>query len=325
MRAIVQPRYGPVESVELRDLPAPSPKDGEVLVRVHASSVNAADCEMLRGIAMVRITAPFRPASRIPGSDVAGVVEQIGAGVTDLAVGDTVMGDTSEHGFSAFAEYVAAPATAFCRAPTNLSFEEAAAVPSAAWVAIKGVRDHRELGPDSRVLINGAGGGMGTFAVQMAAASGAHVTGVDSAAKLGLVRSLGAQDAIDYAAQDPTRTDSPYDLILDVFARRSVRDWRRALKPDGAYLMVGGSSARVLQGALSQLYSRTSEQKLGLLFGWPHSRQDMDDVNALIESGAVRPVIDRVYPLEDAAAALRRVEDGAMLGKVVIAVAETPE
>jgi len=326
MRAIVQSKYGPPESVELRELPTPSPKDGEVLIRVQTAAVNAADCEVLRGFAIVRMTSPLRPAARIPGSDVAGVVEQIGAGVTDLAVGDTVMGDTSEHGYSAFAEYVAAPATAFCRIPTNLSFEEAAAVPSAAWVAIKGIRDHRELGPDSRVLISGAGGGMGTFAVQMAAARGAHVTGVDSAAKLDLVRSLGAQDAIDYAAQDPTRTDSPYDLILDVFARRSVGDWRRALKPDGAYLMVGGSSGRILQGALlGQLYSQTSEQKLGLLYGWPHTREDMDDVNGLIESGAVRPIIDRRYPLEDTAAALRRVEEGAMLGKVVIAVAETPE
>jgi NADPH:quinone reductase-like Zn-dependent oxidoreductase len=324
MRAIVQPKYGPPETVELRDVPRPEPKAGEVLVRVHASSVNAADCETLRGYAFVRMASPFRPANRIVGSDVAGVVERIGAGVTDLAVGDEVMADTSEHGYGAFAEYVAAPAAAFCRVPVGISLEEAAAVPSAAWVAIKGIRDRRELGPGSRVLVSGAGGGMGTFAVQMAKARGAHVTGVDSAAKRELLRSLGADEVIDYQTQDPIVGGATYDLVLDVFARRSVRDWRRILAPDGAYLMVGGSAGRVLHGFLvGQLASQTSGQHLGLPYGWPHTRQDMDEVNALIEAGDVRPVIDRRYPLEQAAAALRRVEDGLALGKVVVTVAES--
>ena len=318
MRAIVQPRYGPPESVELRDVPKPKPKAGEVLVRVMASSVNAADLEILSGSILVRMAAPRRPASRIAGSDVAGVVERVGPGVTGPVVGDEVMGDLSEHGYGAFAEYAAAPAEALCRKPARLSFDQAAAVPSAAWVAIKGMR---EVEPRSRVLVNGAGGSMGTFAVQMAAARGAHITGVDSAAKLELIRELGATETIDYATADPTQGDERYDLVLDVFARRSVREWRRVLTPTGAYRMVGGSTWRILSGfAVGTLVSRTSDQQLGVLLGWPHSRRDMDEVNELLESGAIRSVIDRTYPLEEAAAAMRRVEDGLAHGKVVITV-----
>lgn len=323
MRAIVQPKYGPPESVRLQDMPAPEPKAGEVLVRVQASSVNAADCETLRGYAFVRMASPFRPANRIVGSDVAGVVERVGADVTELAEGDRVMGDTSEHGYGAFAEYVAAPEGAFCRLPHELGMEEAAAVPSAAWVAIKAMRDERFSKPGCRVLVNGAGGGMGTFAVQMASARGAHVTGVDSAAKLELVRSLGADEVIDYRARDPLTTGASYDLVLDVFARRSIREWQRILTPDGAYRMVGGSAWRVLHGFLvGRRLSQGSDQDLGMLYGWPHSRADMDEVNAFLESGAVRPVTDRSYPLEEAAAALRRVEDGLALGKVVVTIAD---
>jgi NADPH:quinone reductase-like Zn-dependent oxidoreductase len=323
MRAIVQPRYGPPESVELRDVPVPGLGEGEVLVRVRASSVNATDVEILDGMVLVRMASPLRPASRIVGSDVAGVVERVGPGVSEPKPGDEVIADLSEHGHGAFAEYVAAPATAFAPRPTNLSLEEAAAVPSAAWVAIKGVRDRRELGPSSRVLVNGAGGGMGTFAVQMAKARGAEVTGVDAGPKLEMIRSIGADHVIDYESQDVTRLGERYDLILDVQARRSVHDWRRALAPDGAYLMVGGSTGRILQGVLyGQLVSRTSDMSMGILPGWPHSRRDMEDVNALIEAGSVRPVIDRTYPLAEAAQALRYVKSGEALGKVVIRVAD---
>jgi NADPH:quinone reductase-like Zn-dependent oxidoreductase len=323
MKAIVQPRYGPPESVELRDVPMPEPTDGEVLVRVHASSVNAADVETLRGFALVRMAAPLRPKHLIAGSDVAGVVERVGTGVTDLQLGDEVMGDLSEHGYGAFAEFVAAPPEALCRKPAAPTFEEAAAVPSAAWVAIKGIRDVRDLGPESRVLINGAGGGMGTFAVQMAKATGAEVTGVDSSNKLDLIRELGADHVIDFGMTDVTRAGKHYDLILDVFARRSIRDFAGILTPDGAYRMVGGSTFRILQGfALGALISRSSDQDLGMLYGWPHTRQDMQDVNELIESGAIRPAIDRVYPLEEVAAALRRLDDGDVSGKVVIGIRE---
>ena len=319
MQAIIQPRYGSPDVLELTDLPVPQPKADEVLVRVRASSVNAADIETLGGMFLVRMASPLRPAHRIPGSDVAGVVEQVGSAVTSLAPGDEVFGDLSEFGYGAFAEFVSAKAAAFWPRPAGLTFEEAAAVPSAAWVAIKGIRDQVVLGAGSEVLVNGAGGGMGTYAVQMAVARGAAVTGVDRADKLELVRSLGAVRVIDYQAVDYTRQPERYDLIIDVFARRSVRDSRRALKPAGAYTVVGASTPRILQSfLLGALLTRTSDQRIGPLFGWPHSEQDVDDVNELIEAGAVRPVIDRVYPLAKAPDAMQRVADGDVAGKAVI-------
>ncbi len=318
MRAIVQPKYGGPESVRLADVPTPEPRDGEVLVRVRSSSVNAADVEVLDGYLFVRMASPFRPASRITGSDIAGAVEAVGPGVTDLQPGDEVMGDLSEHGYSAFAEYATAPAQAVCRLPQGLTLEDAGAVPSAAWVAIKAAR---EMQAGQRVLVNGAGGGMGTFAVQMAKARGAHVTAVDSAEKLELLRSIGADETIDYRAEDVTASDERYDHVLDVIARRSVRDWRPILTPTGRYRMVGGSAVRVLAGfAQGRILSQPGGQDLGLLMGWPQSRQDMDEVNAFIESGQVRPVIGHRFPLEEAATALRVVKDGRSMGKVAIEI-----
>ena len=316
MRAIVQPGYGPPESVELRDLPIPSPGDGQVLVRVRSSSVNAADVEVLDGFLFVRMVAPFRPAHRVVGSDIAGVVERVGAGVTDLAPGDEVMGDLSEHGYGAFAEYAVAPAEAVCRLPAGITLEDAGAVPSAAWVAIKAVRD---VQPGERVLVNGGGGGLGTFAVQMAKARGAHVTGVDSAAKLELMRSLGADEVVDYRTDDVVSLGDRYDMVLDVFARRSVSEWQRVLAPTGRYRMVGGSAFRILAGFVrGRRLSRTDGQSLGLLMGWPQTRSDMAETNALLESGQVRPVIGDRFPLEEATAALRQVKGGRAMGKVVI-------
>ena len=323
MRAVVQSRYGRPESVKLRDVPVPEPKAGEVLVRVRASSVNAADIEILGGWLFVRMASPLRPANRIVGSDVAGTVERVGPGVTELEPGDEVMGDLSQHGFGGFADFVAAPVEALAAKPAALTFGEAAAVPSAAWVAIKAFGNERDLGPGNEVLVNGAGGGMGTFAVQMAVARGARVTGVDRAHKLQAIRSLGAERVVDFEREDATGSGVRYDLILDVQAHRSVRDWERVLAPGGAYLIVGGSTRRILQAAfVGQLASRGSDRRLGILPGWPHRRRDMDDVNELIASGAVRPVIDRTYPLAEAAAALRHVADGRAVGKVVIEIAD---
>jgi NADPH:quinone reductase-like Zn-dependent oxidoreductase len=320
MKAIVQARYGRPSSVRSADVPEPTAGPGQVLVRVHASSVNAADVEILAGYALVRIAAPFRPANRIVGSDVAGVVERVGPGVTELTPGDEVMGDLSMDGFGAFAELVAAGVDAFTAKPAGLTFDEAAAVPSAAWVAVKGIRA-RPLESGSHVLVNGAGGGMGTFAIQMAKARGAHVTAVDRGFKHELLRSIGADEVVDFESADPTAIDRRFDLILDVTAHRSVRDWHRVLAPAGAYLIVGGPSRRIIEGALlGRLLSRHGEQRLGLLVGWPHSERDKTEVSELITSGLVRPVIDRAYPLAEAAAALQHVADGRALGKVVIRV-----
>jgi NADPH:quinone reductase-like Zn-dependent oxidoreductase len=316
MRAIIQPRYGGPESVELAEVPTPSPKAGEVLVGVRSSSVNGADVEILDGFPIIRMTAPFRPANRIAGTDVAGVVERTGPGVTDLHIGDEVMGDLSEHGGGGFAEYAVAPVEAVCRIPRGLTLEDAGAIPTAAWVAIKAAR---EIEADSRVLINGAGGSMGIFTLQMAKARGAHVTGVDTAAKLELLRSLGADEVIDYQAEDVTHSDERWDVVLDVFARRSLSDWRRILSPTGKYRMVGGSARRIFAGFVrGRMMSSEGGQDLGLLFGWPHTRQDMDEVNALIEGGRLRPVIGSRYPLEEAAVALRELKEGRVLGKAML-------
>ncbi len=316
MRAIIQPRYGGPGSVELTEVPTPSPKDGEVLVRVRSSSANGADVEILDGFPIVRMTSPFRPANRIAGTDMAGVVERTGPGVTDLHIGDEVMGDLSEHGGGGFAEYAVAPAEAICRVPSGLALEDAGAVPTSAWVAIKGTR---ELVGGERVLVNGAGGSMGVFALQMAKAQGAHVTGVDSGAKLELLRSLGADEVIDYQKEDVTRSDERWDLVLDVFARRSLSDWRRILSPTGKYRMVGGSARRIFAGFVrGRMMSQKGGQDLGLLFGWPHTRQDMDEVNALFETGRLRVPIGQRFPLEQAAEALQVVKDGRSIGKVVI-------
>lgn len=316
MRAIIQPRYGGPESVELADVPTPDPKAGEVLVRVNNSSVNGADVEILDGFPIIRMTSPFRPANRIAGTDIAGVVERAGSGVTELQVGDAVMGDLSEHGGGGFAEYAVAPVEAICRIPSGLALEDAGAIPTAAWVAIKAAR---EIAAEDRVLVNGAGGSMGILTLQMAKARGAHVTGVDTAAKLELLRSLGADEVIDYQTVDVTRSDERWDVILDVFARRSLSEWRRILTPTGTYRMVGGSARRIFAGFVrGRMMSRTGGQDLGLLFGWPHTREDMDEVNALIEDGLLRPVIGSRYPLEEAAVALQELKEGRVLGKAML-------
>ena len=297
-------------------MPTPSPREGEVLVRVRSSSVNGADVEILDGFPIIRMTAPFRPASRIAGTDIAGVVERTGPGVTDLHVGDEVMGDLSEHGGGGFAEYAVAPVEAVCRIPRGLTLEDAGAVPTAAWVALRGARD---VVAGSRVLVHGAGGSMGIFALQMAKARGAYVTGVDNAGKLELIRSLGADEAIDYEQEDVTLSDERWDVVLDVFARRGLSDWRRILSATGRYRMVGGSARRIFSGFVrGRMMSQEGGQDLGLLFGWPHTRQDMDEVNELIEAGQLRPVIGSRYPLEEAAAALQELKEGRVIGKAVL-------
>lgn len=319
MKAIVRSRYCTPDGLKLRDVERPVPDEGEALVRVHASSVNSADLEYLKGMSLIRVAAPFRPADRILGSDIAGVVEAVGAGVSQVEAGDRVWADLSEHGFGAFAEYVAAPEAALAPMPDGLTFEEAAAVPSAAVIALQGVRDYRPIETGDRVLVNGAGGGMGSFAVQLAASMGAVVTGVDSADKLDLVRSLGATEAIDFRREDYTTRGQQYQLIVDVSCYRSVRDSQRALTADGAYVVVGGSTPRVLQTALlGPMLSQSSEQEMGLLMGKLNRRTDLDDLAGMLEAGTIRPAIDRHYTLAEVPDALRYLAEGSVRGKAVI-------
>jgi NADPH:quinone reductase-like Zn-dependent oxidoreductase len=322
MKAIVCTEYGSPDVLQLKDVPKPVPKDDQVLVKVHAASVNAADLETLRGDFIVRIASPRKPIYEIPGSDIAGQVEAVGRDVVQYQPGDEVWGDLSfPHGLGAFAEYVCASEKALAPKPASMTFEEAATYPQAAIVALQSLRDKGRIQPGQKVLINGAGGGMGTFAVQLAKYFGADVTGVDSRPKLDMLQSIGADHVIDYRQEDYTRSGQRYDLILDVAAYRSVFDYRRALTPEGIFMMVGGSVGTLLQVvSLGTLISRRGSQRIGLNAWEPNKREDLAFLAELFEAGKVVPVIDRRYPLREVPEALRYLEKEPYLGKIVITV-----
>jgi NADPH:quinone reductase-like Zn-dependent oxidoreductase len=317
MKAVVRQVYGPPEVLELVEVDEPVPGEGEVLVRVRATSLNASDWEILRGKPLYgRIFGLFRPRFRILGSDVAGTVEAVGPGVTRFEPGDAVYGDIFER-FGGLAEQVCVPEGLLRPKPEPMSFEQAAALPQSGTIALQGLRDKGGVRPGQTVLINGAGGNAGTFAIQIAKDLGAEVTGVDSAEKLDLMRSLGADHVIDYAEEDFTSSGQRYDLILDLVGRHSVLDFKRALAPAGRYLLVGGAM-KLLFGVLflGTLVSLFSRKKMGLLA--IELRQGLDRLEQLFESGAVVPVIDRCYPLRQAPQALRRLGQGHARGKLVI-------
>jgi NADPH:quinone reductase-like Zn-dependent oxidoreductase len=269
---------------------------------------------------MNRIGGLRTPKRTILGADVAGRVEAVGSGVTQFQPGDEVFGDLSGCGWGGFAEYVCARPSALALKPAGLSFDEAAAVPQAGVLALQGLRDKGRLQAGQRVLINGAGGGVGTFAVQLAKARGAEVTGVDSAVKLDLVRALGADYVIDYAQADFTEGDARYDLILDVVGLHSMFDIKRVLNSTGRYVMVGGRTPRILQSlVIGPAVAAVGRQHMGLLVHRP-SAKDLVALGRLLETGTVRSVIDRRYPLHEVAEALWYFGTGAVLGKVVITV-----
>ena len=319
VKALVRDRYGGPSVLRVDERPLPRVGARDVLVQVRAASVNAADVDYLRGTFLVRVTGPFRPSVRVLGSDIAGTVESVGSDVTRFAPGDEVFGDLFASGFGAFAEYARAPESALVAKPAGLAFEQAATLPQAGLLALQGLRHGRPVEPGDSVLINGAGGGAGTFAVQIAKSMGAHVTGVDSARKLGLLRALGADEVIDYAEQDFTRTGRPYDRIIDFVSRRSPADYRRVMADEGRCLIVGGSTLRLAQAAIAgAVRSHDSGQKVGLLLWRAMDAGDLERLVGLVLAGEVTPVIERTYRLSEAAEALRRTEAGDVLGKVVI-------
>jgi NADPH:quinone reductase-like Zn-dependent oxidoreductase len=327
MKAITQKRYGPPDVLCLRDVAKPEPRDNEVLIRVRASSVNAADMDLLRGMFMVRVAAPLRPRNRIPGSDVAGIVETVGKTVTRFKPGDEVFGDLSECGFGAFAEYVCAPADALTSKPVGLTFEEAATIPQAAIIALQGLRDTKSVQPGQHVLVNGAGGGMGTYAVQIAKSFEAEVTAVDSGSKQDMLGSLGADHFIDYAVQDYTAGEQRYDFILDMVGNHTIAEYKRALAPDGTLGLVGGPMRLFLKVHLRgarQSQSQSEGQKLGLVMWKPNRAKDVAFVKELLETSKIVPVIDGSYALGDTAEAFRRLEAGGICGKAVIAIGSEP-
>lgn len=325
MNAIVLHQYGSPDVLNLEEVPKPTPKENEVLVKVHATSVNAGDWHLMRGDPfLIRLGAGLRkPKTKLLGADVAGQVEAVGSNVTQFRPGDAVFGDLSRYGFGAFAEYVAAPEDAFVLKPANHSFAQAAAVPEAAVTALQGLRDHGQIQPGQTVLINGASGGVGTFAVQIAKALGAEVTGVCSTGKVEMVRSIGADHVIDYTQEDFTQNGRHYDLILAVGGDVPISAYRRALSPQGRYVMIGGSSMKQLFQAMfmGPWLSMTGSQKLGLMLVKPN-QQDLAFVAELLETGKVVPVIDKAYPFSDLPDAIRYLEAGRAQGKVVINVAQ---
>jgi NADPH:quinone reductase-like Zn-dependent oxidoreductase len=323
MQAVVQDRFGPPDTLRLVDTAIPEIGPADVLVKVQAAAVNPYDWHMLRGdprIARLMGVGLTRPKARIAGVDVAGRVHEVGADVRDLRPGDEVFGFAR----GAFAEYAAADASLLIAKPARLSFEQAAAMPMAAVTALHAIRDHGRVQTGQRVLVNGAAGGVGSFAVQIAAALGAEITGVCSAGNADLVRSVGAAHVIDYAVKDFADGSVRYDVILDNVGNRTLRDLRRAVTPTGTVVVNGGGSpgrliggiGAILRAAVVNLFVR---QRITMVpTAW--SGEDLRAVAELVEAGTLRSVIDRKYPLLDTAAALRYVEGGHTHGKVVIAM-----
>jgi NADPH:quinone reductase-like Zn-dependent oxidoreductase len=323
MKAIVFTQYGSPDGLVLKEVPTPVPKDGEVLVRVHASSVNSWDWEFLQGTPFVNrlmfgLLKP-KPGKQSLGADIAGKVEAVGKQVTRFQPGDEVFGDLW-NSWGGFAEYACAPETSLQLKPANATFEEAAAVPQAGVLALQGIRKAGQLKPGQKVLINGAGGGVGSFAIQLAKLAGAAVTGVDTSHTALLIRLLGPAHVIDYTQVDFSKTGERYDLIVDCQCYRSMFDNLRALTPVGTFAMIGGSMARVLQlGLLSRIAPLIGERrKLRLVADGPN--QGLAELKALIEAGKLVPVIDKTYSLDEVPAALHYFGTGRHTGKIAITV-----
>ncbi len=324
MKAIVYTQYGSPDVLHLAEVEKPAIKEDEVLVKVHAASVNAADWHLLTAdIFLVRLMAGgvLKPKNTILGADVAGRVEAVGRNVKQFRPGDEVFGDVFGHGGGSFAEYVAAPESVLVLKPANLSFEQAAAVPLAAVTALQGLRDKGQIQPGQKVLIQGAAGGVGTFAVQIAKAFGAEVTAVCSTRNGGQARSLGADQVIDYTQEDFTRSGQQYDLILAVNGYHPLGAYKRALTPGGIYVMAGGSPAQMFQALLlGPWLSMIGNRKMGGVSAKSNPK-DLEIIKELLEAGKVVPVIDRCYPLSETAEAFRYLGAGHARGKVVVTMA----
>jgi NADPH:quinone reductase-like Zn-dependent oxidoreductase len=321
MNAVVHDKYGPPDVLRLKEAKKPIPRDDEVLMEVHAASVNYSDWVYVRGkpfAARFMGSGLLKPKTMMLGADVAGRVGAVGRNTKQFRPEDEVYGDLSVCGWGGFAEYVSVPERALALKPANLSFEEAAAVPQAALVALQGLRDEGQIQPGQKVLINGASGGIGTFAVQLAKFFGAEVMGVCGTRNLDMVRSLGADHVIDYTREDVTQNGQRYDLILDIKAYRSISDYKRALSSKGIYVLAGGSLARILQTAM------TGNEKM-VNFQVKPNQEDLGFMTELLEAGEVVPVIDRRYPLSEVAEAVRHYGKGHARGKVVITVAHNSQ
>lgn len=320
MKAVVYTKYGSPDVLQLKEVDRPTPKDNELLIRLQAAALNAADGHLLRGKPLLlRLEyGLLKPKRQILGADIAGRVEAVGRKVKALQPGDEVFGDLSGCGFGGFAEYVAVPEHAVVLKPEGMTFEQAAATPMAAVTALQGLRDKGKIQPGHKVLIYGASGGVGTFAVQLAKVFGADVTAVCSSSKVELVRSLGADHVIDYRHEDFTQRGERYDLILAVNGDRSVLEYKRALTPTGICVVIGGSMKQIFQAMLlGPLLSVTGSQTLSNLLAKPNPR-DLTLIAELLEARQITPVIDRCYPLHEVPDAMRDLEQAHARGKVII-------
>jgi NADPH:quinone reductase-like Zn-dependent oxidoreductase len=326
MRAIVQDTYGPPEVLELRDIDRPVPGDGEVLVRVHAAGLDRGVWHVMTGLPyLIRVVVPTlgprKPKVPVRGMDLAGRVEAVGRGVTRFQPGDEVFGWTDA---GAYAQYTTAPEDHLAPKPANLGFEQAAAVPISGFAALQGLRDVGRIQAGQRVLVIGAAGGVGSFAVQLAKAFGAHVTGVASTTQLEVVRSLGADEVVDYTREDVTDGTRHWDLILDTAGHRSLSRLRRALTPQGTLVIVGSEVRGRFMGGFDRnlravALSRFVGQRLRMLASKPR-QEDLQTLRELLEAGKLTPVVDRTFPLPETPEAIRHLLRGHVRGKVVITV-----
>jgi NADPH:quinone reductase-like Zn-dependent oxidoreductase len=324
MKAIVYTQYGSPDILQFKNVEKPTPKDNEVLVKIHAASANPADWHLMRATPfLARLeNGLFKPKQTKLGVDIAGHVEAVGSRVTQFQPGNEVFGALSLSEMGGFAEYVCIPEELLALKPANTSFEQAAAVPLAALTALQGLRDKGQIQPGQKVLINGASGGVGSFAVQIAKSFGADVTGVCSTRNMDMVRSIGADHVIDYTQEDFTQNGQQYDLIYCAVGNRSVSDYKRALKPQGTCVIAGFTTLRLLfeHMILGPRRSKVGGQRVGPSGTVAPNKKDLVFMAELLESGKVIPVIDRCYPLSETADAIRYLEAGRARGKVVITV-----
>lgn len=330
MKAIVNEIYGSPDILQIKEVPKPTPKENEVLVKVHAASINSWDWDFIKGTYFfIRLIGPFKPKYNILGCDISGTVEAIGSKVKNLNVGDKVFGDISGDGWGGFAEYVCANEDLLAIKPNSISFEQAAALPQAGVLALQGIQNNGKLKAGQKILINGAGGGVGTFAIQIAKSIGAEITSVDKSEKLNMLRKLGSDYVIDYEKEDFAQNGIKYDFILDVVGNRSFNVYKKSLSKNGVYGMVGGPLSLILNIALRGMllskigkwFGRKAGKNIGLVIHIPNTK----DLNALIdlyEKGILAPVIHKVYQLEKSKEAFNEFSYGNFIGKIVLSVNE---
>jgi NADPH:quinone reductase-like Zn-dependent oxidoreductase len=323
MKAIVQTKYGTFDALKLRDVEKPTPNDDEVLVRVHASSVNTGNMVSVSGKPFIARawSGWLKPKFMNPGSDVAGIVESVGKGVTQFKPGDEVFGDNFLHGAGTYAEYVCVPQHELVLKPANISFEEAAAVPQAALVALQGLRNEGQIKAGQKVLITGASGGNGTYAVQIAKAFDTEVTAVVSTRNIELVRSLGADHVIDYTQEDFVEKGEQYDLVLAMGGYRSLSDYEKALRPGGIFVWAGGDLKGLFETMLLGKWVARKGNKTLTSLSHQQNQDDLKFMAELMEKGKAKSVIDQRFPLAETAQAIRHYAAGHMQGKVVITMA----